>query len=253
MRYHQPHEAFHHHPGMKLSIIIPAFNEQDRLPATLQNAHAWLCAHGGESFEILVVDDGSTDATCDEVLVMQEAMPELKLLRQPENRGKGAAVRRGMLEAVGEVRVFLDADHSTHVSEVDKVWPAMAAGADVVAASRQHPDSDISQHQSWLREHMGQSFNLLMRSMVGLDMQDTQCGFKAFSAKAAQAIFSLQKLEGFSFDVEILFLAHKLGFNTVEIPVRWVNEPNSKVRMLLDPMKMFIDLLRIRRMHASDE
>jgi len=147
----------------------------------------------------------------------------------------------------------MDADHSTHVNEVEKVWPAIAAGADVVAASRQHPDSDITQHQSWLREHMGQGFNLLMRTMVGLDMQDTQCGFKAFTAKAAQAIFSRQKLEGFSFDVEVLFLAHKLGFKAVEIPVRWINEPNSKVRMLLDPMKMFVDLMRIRRMHASDD
>lgn len=238
---------------MKLSIIIPAFNEAARLPVTLHDAHAWLRANVPAPFEILVVDDGSTDATCNEVLLMQAAMPELKLLRQPENRGKGAAVRRGMLEAVGELRVFLDADHSTHVREVAKVWPAIAAGADVVAASRQHPESDISQHQSWLREHMGQTFNLLMRSMVGLNMQDTQCGFKAFTAEAAQAVFSRQKLEGFSFDVEILFLAHKLGFTTVEIPVRWVNEPNSRVRMLLDPMKMFVDLLRIRRMHASDE
>jgi len=238
---------------MKLSVIIPAFNEESRLPATLGEAHAWLIEqHGGETFEILVVDDGSTDATCDQVRKLMPEMPELKLLQQPANRGKGAAVRRGMLEAQGDIRLFMDADHSTHVNEAEKVLPAIAAGADVVIASRQHPESDITQHQSWLREHMGQGFNVLMRSMVGLDMQDTQCGFKAFTAEAAEAIFSLQKLEGFSFDVEILFLAHKLGFSTLEIPVRWINEPNSKVRMLLDPLNMFIDLLRIRRMHRSD-
>jgi len=238
---------------LKLSVIIPAFNEEARLPGTLRAAYAWLRAHSVESFEILVVDDGSLDDTCERVLEMLPGMPELRLVQQTENRGKGAAVRRGMLEAKGDIRLFMDADHSTHINEMEKVWPAIEAGADVVAASRQHPDSDIDQRQSWLREHMGQGFNLLMRGMVGLDMQDTQCGFKAFTADAAQAIFSRQKLEGFSFDVELLFLAHKLGFKTVEIPVRWVNEPNSRVRMLLDPMKMFVDLMRIRHMHASDD
>jgi len=238
---------------MKLSVIIPAFNEETRLPATLREAHVWLTEqHGGDTFEILVVDDGSSDSTCERVRELMPGMPELHLLEQPANRGKGAAVRRGMLEAKGDIRLFMDADHSTHVNEAEKVLPAIASGADVVIASRQHPESDITQHQSWLREHMGQGFNLLMRGMVGLDMQDTQCGFKAFTAEAAEAIFKLQKLEGFSFDVEILFLAHKLGFSTAEIPVRWINEPNSKVRMLLDPLQMFADLLRIRRLHRSD-
>lgn len=237
---------------MKLSVIIPAFNEENRLPATLADAHGWLSANIRDGFEIVVVDDGSNDATSDKVRALISAMPELRLLQQPQNRGKGAAVRRGMLEAVGQIRLFMDADHATHVSEVAKVLPVMAAGADVVVASRQHPDSDIAQHQSWLREHMGQGFNLLMRVMVGLDMQDTQCGFKAFTAAAADAIFSRQQLDGFSFDVEALFLANALGLETVEIPVRWVNEPNSKVRMLLDPVKMFVDLMRIRRLHRSD-
>jgi len=237
---------------MKLSVIIPAFNEEDRLPATLAEAHAWLTANIRDAFEILVVDDGSSDGTVGLVRAIISDMPEIKLLQQPENRGKGAAVRRGMLEAKGEMRLFMDADHATHVSEAARALAAIAAGADVVAASRQHPDSDIARHQSWLREHMGQSFNLLMRIMVGLDMQDTQCGFKAFTAAAAAAIFSRQKLEGFSFDVEVLFLAKALGFTIAEIPVRWVNEPNSKVRMLLDPLRMFVDLMRIRRLHRSD-
>jgi len=237
---------------MKLSVIIPAFNEQDRLPATLADAYAWLIAHIDDGFEIIVVDDGSSDATSARVGALISAMPELKLLQQPQNRGKGAAVRRGMLEARGQICLFMDADHATHVCEVAKVLPQIAAGADVVVASRQHPDSDIAQHQSWLREHMGQGFNLLMRLMVGLHMPDTQCGFKAFTAAAARAIFSRQKLDGFSFDVEVLFLANALGLSTVEIPVRWVNEPNSKVRMLLDPLKMFVDLMRIRRLHRSD-
>jgi len=237
---------------MKLSVIIPAYNEQNRLPATLADAYAWLTEHSEGSFELLVVDDGSSDATPDRVRAMMADMPELQLLKQPGNRGKGASVRRGMLEATGDVRLFMDADHATHISELVKVFPAIAAGADVVMASRQHPESDIAEHQSWLREHMGKGFNLLMRTMVGLHMQDTQCGFKAFTAEAAVAIFSRQKLEGFSFDVELLYLAKALGFTTVEIPVRWINEPNSRVRMLLDPLLMFVDLLRIRRLHRSD-
>ncbi|TLS66942.1 glycosyltransferase family 2 protein [Mariprofundus erugo] len=237
---------------MKLSVIIPAYNEQERLPATLRDAYAWLQANFDDSFEIVVVDDGSVDATSAKVRELAADMPELRLLQQPHNRGKGAAVRRGMLESVGTVRLFMDADHATHISEVVKVMPAIDGGADVVVASRQHPDSDIAQHQSWLREHMGQGFNLLMRGMVGLDMPDTQCGFKAFTAVAADAVFSRQKLDGFSFDVEALFLAQALGLNMVEIPVRWVNEPNSRVRILVDPMKMFADLIRIRRLHRAD-
>ncbi|MDQ6992857.1 MAG: glycosyltransferase family 2 protein [Mariprofundus sp.] len=234
---------------MKLSVIIPAYNEADRLPKTLQEAHEWLTQSLGETFEILVVDDGSSDATSESVSVLMASMPELRLLQQPENRGKGAAVRRGMLEAEGEILLFMDADHATHVCEVKKALPLLANGIDVVLASRQHPDSDIAEHQSWLREHMGQSFNLLMKLMVGLDMQDSQCGFKVFTTAAAQSIFSRQKLNGFSFDVEVLFLAKELDFSMAEIPVRWVNEPNSKVRMLLDPLAMFVDLLRIRRLH----
>lgn len=237
---------------MKLSVIIPAYNEQNRLPATLQDAQAWLQAHFDGSYEMLVVDDGSVDATADKVRELAAGMPELRLLQQPHNQGKGAAVRRGMLEASGAIRLFMDADHATHISEVVKVMTAIHDGADVVIASRQHPDSDIARHQSWLREHMGQGFNLLMRGMVGLDMPDTQCGFKAFTAEAARAVFSRQKLDGFSFDVEALFLAQALRFRMVEIPVRWVNEPNSRVKILVDPMKMFVDLIRIRRLHRAD-
>lgn len=233
----------------KLSVIIPAYNEAERLPDTIDEAYKWLAEHSEGGFEIIVVDDGSSDTTVRDTHEMISRRPHLKVLEQHENRGKGAAVRRGMLEAIGEVRLFMDADHSTHIREVAKVLPAIEAGAEVVIASRQHPDSDISVSQSWLREHMGKSFNYIMRSIVGLQMQDTQCGFKAFTAKSAEAIFSRQKLDGFSFDVELLFLASRLGFRIAEIPVEWINEPNSRVRMLADPALMFADVLRIRRMH----
>lgn len=235
----------------KLSVIIPAYNEAGRLPATVDAAYKWLAEHIEGGFEIIVVDDGSHDSTVRDTHEMISRRPHLKVLEQPENQGKGAAVRRGMLEAKGAIRLFMDADHSTHIRETEKVLAAIEAGAEVVIASRQHPESDISVSQSWLREHMGKSFNFIMRSIVGLEMQDTQCGFKAFTAKSAEAIFSRQKLDGFSFDVELLFLASKLGFKVAEIPVEWINEPNSRVRMLADPALMFADVLRIRRMHRD--
>lgn len=238
---------------LKLSVIIPAYNEALRLPQTLQDASHWLTDHFSHTWEIIVVDDGSIDDTCIAARNIIGESTNIRLLEQPQNMGKGAAVRRGMLAAAGEVRLFMDADHSTHIREVSKVMPILEQGhADVVIASRQHPESDISVHQSWLREHMGKTFNLLMRTMVGLDMQDTQCGFKAFSAAAADAIFPLQKLNGFSFDVELLFLAKRAGFRLSEIPVEWINEPNSRVRLLADPALMFADIIRIRNLHRND-
>lgn len=236
---------------MKLSVIIPAYNELERLPGTLKDANAWLMEHLAHDFEILVVDDGSSDDTCKSVRQLMNEMPELSLIEQIQNKGKGAAVRRGMLAAKGDIHVFMDADHSTRVREIERVFASLETQPEkeVIIASRQHPDSDISQHQSWLRERMGKSFNLLMRLATGIDMPDTQCGFKAFTAKASQQIFSAQKLDGFSFDVEVLFLAARMGYHVAEIPVEWVNEPNSKVRMLIDPLKMFADILKIRRLH----
>jgi len=240
---------------MKLSVIIPAYNEAKRLPSTLHDAHAWLSKHLSNDFEIIVVDDGSSDGTCQHVRKLITTKPELSLIKQPENKGKGAAVRCGMLAAKGDIHVFMDADHSTHIREINGVLASMAQypKGEVVIASRQHPNSDISQHQSWLREHMGKSFNLLMRLATGIDIPDTQCGFKAFTARASKQIFSKQKLDGFSFDVEILFLATCMNYQIAEIPVKWINEPNSKVRMLIDPLKMFIDILKIRYLHRHTQ
>jgi len=235
---------------MKLSVIIPAYNEAERLPNTLHAAYAWLQKHVDNDFEIIVVDDGSSDSTCAHVENLQTSMPELILIQQHHNQGKGAAVRRGMLAAKGDIHLFMDADHSTHIREVEKVFEVFETStADVVIASRQHPDSDISQHQSWLREHMGKTFNFLMRISTGIDMPDTQCGFKALTKSASHAIFSKQQLNGFSFDVEMLFLAQQLNYTIAEIPVQWINEANSKVRMLIDPLMMFVDILRIRSLH----
>ncbi|MDQ6976377.1 MAG: glycosyltransferase family 2 protein [Mariprofundaceae bacterium] len=251
-----PHAFLYNAPSsimLQLSVVIPAYNEAERLPNTLCVAYDWLSQHITKDFEIIVVDDGSNDGTRDRVTSLLADRPRITLLPAHENIGKGGAVRRGMLHAHGLIRLFMDADHSTHIKEVEKVFTAINKGADVVIASRQHRDSDISRHQSWLREHMGMGFNRLMHACVDLTFQDTQCGFKAFSADAADAIFTRAKLNGFSFDVELLFLAQRLGFSICEIPVHWVNEPSSKVRILIDPLIMFADIVRIRRLHQSTD
>lgn len=236
-----------------LSIVIPAYNESQRLPRTLREAREWLDAHHPGAYEVLVVDDGSQDDTAGMAETEARNWPELRVIRQPANRGKGAAVRTGMLEAQGDIRLFMDADHSTHVRELAKALPLLESGqADIVIASRQHPESEIPVRQSWLREHMGKTFNLLMRLAVGVPMRDTQCGFKAFTAAAADLLFPLQQIEGFGFDVELLYLALRKGLRIAEIPVRWSNDDQSRVRMLMDPARMFMELIKIRRMHRHE-
>jgi len=238
---------------MKLSVVIPAFNEQSRLPQTLLEAQCWLDKLLPGDHEILVVDDGSTDRTCAEVALLQSRISVLQLLQLEQNTGKGGAVRKGMLAAQGDIVLYMDADHSTHISETSKAIDAIDKGADVVIASRRHPLSQISQHQSWLRENMGRSFHSLMYAVVGLEFQDTQCGFKVFTHESTQKLFSRQQLDGFSFDVELLYIAKKLGLTIREIPIRWVNEPNSRVHMIIDPIRMFHDITRIRSLHRNLE
>ncbi|MDQ6951695.1 MAG: glycosyltransferase family 2 protein, partial [Mariprofundales bacterium] len=228
---------------MRLSIVIPAFNEAERLPQTLVDACAWLDTRlaAGDLFvdyDLLVVDDGSSDDTVVRAQDFFTHHGRGQVLAQPKNQGKGAAVRAGMLAATGDIRLFMDADNSTRIDELAKAWPLLIAGADVVIGSRQHEASDIAQHQSWLRESMGKCFNRMMHTMTGIALRDTQCGFKVFTAKAAQTLCSQQKAVGFGFDVELLYLAQRAGMRIEEIPVRWVNAPNSRVRMLIDPLQM---------------
>jgi len=239
---------------MKLSVVIPAYNEEARLPQTLYDACDWLdarlmTANMFDDYDLLVVDDGSSDGTVAAVEHFCRDHARVHVLKQAANCGKGAAVRRGMLAVDGDVRLFMDADHSTHVEELTKGWPLLVEGAGMVIGSRQHQRSDIAQHQSWLRESMGKCFNRMMRSLTGITLQDTQCGFKLFTAEAAELLFAQQKADGFSFDVELIYLAQRAGMEVAEIPVRWVNEPNSRVRMLIDPIHMAADIARIRRWH----
>ena len=231
-----------------ISIVIPAYNEGQRLPATLNALLAYLGARDWSFSEIVLVDDGSTDDTAALAAQFQATHPSLRLLRNPGNRGKGYSVRHGMLEARGDWRLFSDADLSAPIEELDKLLAAVREHkASVAIGSRALDRSLIRIHQSKFRENAGRIFNLCMRLLTGLPFWDTQCGFKLFEARAAREVFRRQQIERFGFDAEALFIARKLGFKIVEVPVRWSHAEGTKVRMLRDSLNMFLDLLRIRR------
>lgn len=232
---------------MRLSLVIPAYNEAGRIAPTLGAARDHLAGMPFDS-EIIVVDDGSTDGTAEVVRgFLRDSGPAVRLHSLGVNRGKGAAVREGMLNlAAGEYRFFMDADSSTPVDEVDDCWRLFGAGADIVIGSRALPESRIELRQPWYRENMGRVFNLLLRSLRLTPFRDTQCGFKGFTADAARQCFSRQRMEGFAFDAEVLFIAALHGLKVVEKPVRWVNSPQSRVHPVTDSPRMFADMLRIR-------
>lgn len=225
-----------------LSVVIPAFNEAARLPATLVRIADYLGA-AGLDHEILVVDDGSRDATA---AIAEAALGgRVAVLRNPGNRGKGYAVRRGMLQARGERRLMSDADLSTPIEELERLMRRMDEGADVVIASRALPGARIEIHQPPFRESVGRLFNRLVQALVLPGLHDTQCGFKLWRAAAAQRAFSRSRLDGFSFDVEALYVAARAGLRIAEIPVVWRNDAATRVT-LLRGTTAFLDVLRIR-------
>ena len=230
----------------ELSIVIPAFNEERRLGKTLDILNAWISAQSF-SVEVLVVDDGSRDATVKLVRDFIDAHPSfpLKLLQNPRNSGKGAAVRNGVLASTGDWVLFSDADLSTPIEEYAKLRAAASkSGADLIIGSRAVDRSLVGKHQSFAREAAGRFFNLLMRSATGLNVQDTQCGFKLMRGPIGRRIFSVQKLDGFSFDVEMLVIANQNAHAIAEVPVRWFNADDSKVT-LANGLRSFSDLLTI--------
>ncbi|HUQ94956.1 MAG TPA: dolichyl-phosphate beta-glucosyltransferase [Bryobacteraceae bacterium] len=233
-----------------LSIIIPAYNEEKRLPATLDRILAYLGRREWSFAEVLVVDDGSTDGTAALVGNCRPATVSLRLLSNPGNRGKGYAVRHGMMEAKGEWRLLTDSDLSCPVEEFDKLLLAAAENAAQISiGSRALDPSLISVHQPLGRELSGRMFNVIMRLMTGLPFRDTQCGFKLYHASAAAQIFPRQTLDGFGFDVEDLFIAKIRGIPAVEVPVRWANVEGTRVGML-SGLRAFWDLVTIRKNQA---
>lgn len=229
----------------RLSVVVPVYNEERRLAPSLKRIAEYLGERSYES-EIVIVDDGSSDGTV-EIAEQAGLGSMLRLIKHEVNRGKGAAVRTGMEASNGEFALFSDADLSTPIEEIEKFWPHFGQGCDVVIGSRGLPDSSIEVHQGFPRELMGKVFNRLVRWLVVPGIYDTQCGFKMFSRRAANTLFANAKLDGWAFDVEVLALAVKSGFRVAEVPVRWVNSEDTKVRPIRAASQMFRDLLRLRR------
>ena len=230
-----------------LSIVIPAYNESARIGRTLHATIDYLDQQSYSS-EILVVDDGSQDNTVEVVTALKSRVGErLQVIRNPGNKGKGYAVRNGMLNSAGEIALFFDADLSTPAGEIPTVIDPIRAGQfDVVFGSRALDASLIDAHQSSLREAIGRTGNFILRTLTGLDFKDTQCGFKAFSRRAADTVFALQQIDGFGFDPEVLFIAKKLGFRLLETPVRWSHVEGSKVHVIGTPLKVLLEISTIR-------
>jgi dolichyl-phosphate beta-glucosyltransferase len=224
-----------------LSVVIPAYNEERRLPATLHAVVAFLRARR-VAFEVVVADDGSADCTAG---LAADAGPEVHVLRLP-HRGKGAAVRSGVLAACGDVVLVTDADLSTPIDELDRLLAALER-CDVAIGSRHVAGARVAVRQRLDRRVMGRAFNLLVRALLLPGLRDTQCGVKLFRREAAVAVFTRCQSEGFAFDVEALALARCLGFRVAEVPVEWHNSADSRVRPLHDVPRMFLDLLEIRR------
>lgn len=234
-------------PAIRLSVIIPAYNEELRLPETLSHAIGYLGSQPYAS-EILVVNDGSTDGTEQVVRKQDPASVSLKLVAHEDgsNHGKGASVKRGMLEARGTFRLFMDADNSTTLDQVDRFWPYFEQGYSVVIGSRAHKDSVIGVRQMRYKEIAGRLGNWFIRTLTVPGILDTQAGFKMFSAKAAGQIFPLQTIERWGYDIELLVIARAHGFRIREVPITWINALGSKVTMR-SYFQVLGDVLQIRR------
>jgi dolichyl-phosphate beta-glucosyltransferase len=231
---------------VRLSVVIPAYNEEERLGPTLERILGYLSGCG-YPFEVIVVDDGSTDGTAAAARRVSEGRGIVRLVSNETNRGKGFSVRRGVEEARGEYILFSDADLSTPIEELRRLFPAiLEEGCDIAIGSRAVRGSDVRVHQPWYRELMGKIFNKIVRLVAVRGVKDTQCGFKLFRGAVARELFAVQRVEGFSFDVEALYLARKAGRRIAEVPVTWYNSPRSRVRIVGDPARMFLDVLRIR-------
>jgi dolichyl-phosphate beta-glucosyltransferase len=227
------------------SIILPAYNESARIAATLDKilVHA---AERGWNVEVILVNDGSSDCTAQILSEYAGRHDVVRLLENPGNRGKGFSVRNGMLHAKGDVLLFSDADLSSPIEEADKLFAAIVKGADIAIGSRWVDPGLQIRRQPLYRRLFGRIFNLALRVVLGLQFKDTQCGFKAFTRRSAQAIFPQQKIERWGFDPELLYLARKFGFTVSEVPVAWSHREGTRIHPLRDGIRMFIELLRVR-------
>jgi len=235
---------------MNISIVIPAYNESSRIAKGLRSIVDYF-RDKDLKYEVLVVDDGSTDETTQVLEGIKGMIPALRVLKNRGNKGKGYSVKRGVLESASDLVLFTDADMSAPIEELEKLKRAIGQGADIAIGSRVAKGSNIIRRQNKVRESMGKVFNYFVRAILGLSVRDTQCGFKLFKRDAALDIFSLQKIDGFSFDAELLYIAKRKGYNVKAVPVVWANSPNSKVKMFSSSFNMLMDLFRIKRIHSD--
>ncbi len=236
---------------MYLSIVIPAYNEEGRIGTSLTEIYSFLKKRNYD-FEIIVVDDGSKDKTLNLLSEYSQNIPNLIVLKNESNQGKGFSVKKGVLNSKGDIILYTDADLSTPIEELDKLIYWLDEGYLISIGSRDLPESQVNRHQAWYRELMGKIFNRIIRLILNLDYHDTQCGFKCFRNDAALEIFKGLRLCGFSFDVEMLFIAKHRGIKVKEVPIRWHNSPESKVKIVRDSSKMLWDILKLRFNNFKD-
>lgn len=231
-------------PAPRISVVMPAYNEARRLPETLAQLNSFASSDGRIS-ELIIVDDGSRDDTAAVVNAARGGSLPIRLITYRSNAGKGYAVRRGVMTASGDTILITDADLSTPISEISSLLAALDH-ADVVIGSRALARSEVRVRQAWYRQKMGRTFNSLMAAITGLPFRDTQCGFKLLRTDAARRIFTQATVDRFAWDVEILMIACSMGYRVEEIPVVWINSPDSRVRILRDSSRMLFDTLRMR-------
>jgi dolichyl-phosphate beta-glucosyltransferase len=229
--------------NLSVSVIVPCYNEADVIAGTIEKIDAFFRKKNLKG-EIIIVDDGSTDETSKKAAESKTQLP-IKILRQ-KNKGKGASVKKGVLNSKSDLILFTDADLSTDISELDKFIPDIQKGFDIIIASRDMPESKLCPAQPIFRRFIGYLCKLFVRIIVMQGFHDTQCGFKLFTVTSAKKIFPLLKTKGFAFDIEVLYLAKKLGFKVKEVGVIWRNSPNSRVNPVIDPLKFFVQIFLIK-------
>jgi len=227
-----------------LSIVIPAYNEELRLPGSLKTITEYV-AQRSYAVEVIVVDNNSTDRTQNIAQEFAERLPCIRVLFE-KTQGKGAAVRTGMLAATGKYRFICDADLSMPIEEIEKFLPPQVDGYDIAIASREARGA-VRYNEPWYRHLMGRVFNTIVRLLAIHGLQDTQCGFKMFRADVAEALFPLQAMNGWSFDVEILYAAQQRGYRIIEVPINWYYKANTRIHPIRDSIDMFVEVLKIRR------
>lgn len=238
--------------SISLSVVIPAFDEQDRLPSYLTSITRYL-SRRGDRYEIVVVDDGSRDNTAQRVLEFASRSPAIRLIRLPVNRGKGAAIQAGMRAAQGEMRLMADADGATSIEELERLERAVADGADLAIGSRflASHDERYSVRARWHRTILGNLFNHVAQHLGLAGITDTQCGFKLFRRRVAEDVCSVARINGYGFDLELLYIAGHRGYRLAEVPINWTDQPGSKVRVARDGLHMLRELLAVRRYDAQ--